>query len=72
MRATVIRTMDVSMSNKVEVSHTSHFLQKNIYVLYFRVKETTSRNYARNYSSSFAICCYGAYYLIDALQFSLL
>lgn len=71
MRATVILTMDVSMSNIVEVSHTSHFLQKNIHVLQFKVKETMSRNYARNYSSSFTVCCYGAYF-IDALQFSLL
>ena len=72
MRVTVILTMDVSMSNIVEVSHTNHFLQKNIHVLQFRVEETTSRNYARNYSSSFTVCCYGAYYFIDALQFSLL
>ena len=72
MRATVIQTMDASISNKVEVSHTSHFLQKNIHVLQFRVKETTSRGYARNYSSSFTVCCYSAYYFTDALQFSLL
>ena len=56
MRTTAIRTMDVPMSNKVEVSHTSHFLLKNIHVFHFRDKETTSRDYARNYSSSFTVC----------------
>lgn len=56
MTVIFIPTMNISMSNKVAVSIASVFIETNIHLLHLRVKETTSRGYARNCNSSFAVC----------------